>query len=138
MAIVVVVETGDEFSRCGAGIYVYRQIGQPACDCCTRIGLEGLCLALGVGVRRWSDRLGTYQADRRRGRGHRLVHVGLDSTCTQGAVIDTHLVDKALEELVPPDAIAAEAQHASGNLDGSRVRTVDYLSTVDIEPLGSA
>lgn len=72
-----------------------------------------------------------------RGRRNRRVHVGLELGRAQGAVVDTDLIDTALEELAP-HAVAADAQRPTGNRHVAGLRLARDLVAVDIEPLGGA
>ncbi len=40
----------------------------------------------------------------------RCVHIGEDFRWGEGAVVDAHLIDKAVEEFIGPNAVAADAK----------------------------
>ena len=51
----------------------------------------------------------------------------------QGAIVDAHLVNPALEELAP-EAVAADTQDTRGRRDGARDGHAGHLAAVDEEP----
>lgn len=67
-------------------------------------------------------------------RRHGFGHVGLDFGLRERAVIDSDLVDAALEEL-SPRAVSADAQNAIGH-DGWTAQVVETPHSPDL-PLGS-
>lgn len=89
-----------------------------------------------IGLRCCSD-LTVQRAITQQLSGRQGLHVGLDLRRAQSPIVDTNLINAALE-ILAPNAVAADAQRPRGNWYVARLRLFCDLNAVDKEPFGGA